>query len=62
MATIKMQKGDTFADIFDSEETIKNAQLDGWSIVEEKKEIKKEEVTETTEEVTAYKKGRKPKE
>lgn len=36
MATVRMKKGDKYADIFDSPETIKQAQLDGYAIVEEK--------------------------
>lgn len=38
MATVKMKKGKKFADIFDSPETIKQAQLDGYSLVEKKVE------------------------
>ncbi len=45
MSTIRMKKGDKYADIFDSEETIKQAQLDGYSIVEEKKTVVKENLT-----------------
>ena len=37
MATVRMKKGDKYADIFDSPETIKQAQLDGFSIVEKEK-------------------------
>jgi len=44
MATVRMKKGDKFADIFDSPETIKQAQLDGYSIIEKKAESKGEEV------------------
>lgn len=33
MATVKMKKGDKYADVYDSPETIKQAQLDGYSIV-----------------------------
>lgn len=44
MATVRMKKGDKFADIYDSPETIKQAQLDGYSIVEKKAEPKGEEV------------------
>lgn len=38
MATVKMKKGDKYADVFDSPETIKQAQLDGYTLVETKKE------------------------
>ena len=34
MATVKMVKGDKYADIFDSPETIKQAQCEGYSLVE----------------------------
>lgn len=40
MATVRMKKGVYFADIYDSPETIRQAQLDGYSLVEEKKEVK----------------------
>ena len=42
MATVRMKKGDKFADIFDSPETIRQAQLDGYSVVEESKSGKAE--------------------
>lgn len=34
MATVRMRKGDKFADIFDSEETIANAKKEGWELAE----------------------------
>lgn len=34
MATVRMRKGDKFADIFDSPDTIRQARLEGWSLVE----------------------------
>lgn len=37
MATVRMKKGDKFADIYDSPETIKQAQFEGYSIVEDSK-------------------------
>lgn len=37
MATVKMKKGEKYADVYDSPETIRQAQLDGYSLVEEKK-------------------------
>lgn len=36
MATVRMVKGNKFADIFDSPETIKQAQLEGYSMAEKK--------------------------
>ena len=33
MATVKMKKGEKLADIFDSPETIRQAQLEGYSLV-----------------------------
>ena len=53
MATVRMKKGDKFADVFDSPETIKQAQFDGYSLVEEKKTVTKpadEEETPKAEE------------
>ena len=51
MATIKMRKGDKYADVYDSPETIRQAQLDGYSVVEKQKTaekaVAKEENTET---------------
>lgn len=41
MATVRMKKGVMYADIYDSEETIRQAQLDGYSLVEEEKTPKK---------------------
>lgn len=38
MATVKMKKGSKYADVFDSPETIKQAQLEGYSLVEKKAE------------------------
>lgn len=35
MATVRMKKGDKFADIYDSPETIKQAQFEGYSLVED---------------------------
>lgn len=43
MAVVKMKRGDKFADINDSEECIKQAQREGWSIAEEPKEEEKGE-------------------
>ncbi len=34
MATVRMKKGTLYADIFDSPETIKQAQREGYSLVE----------------------------
>lgn len=42
MATVRMKKGEKYADVYDSPETIRQAQLDGYSLVEEKKEVKQE--------------------
>lgn len=42
MATVKMKKGEKYADIFDSPETIRQAQLDGYSLVENKAEVSAE--------------------
>lgn len=36
MATVRMTKNGLFADVFDSEETIANAQKQGWAICQEK--------------------------
>ncbi len=37
MATVRMKKGIVYADVFDSPETIRNAQLQGYSLCDEKK-------------------------
>lgn len=50
MATVRMKKGNIYADIFDSPETIKQAQKDGYSLVE-----KTFEKTVTTESETDVK-------
>ena len=59
MATIKMRKGDKYADIYDSPETIRQAQLDGYSVVEKpktaEKAVAKEENTETVKQTRAVK-------
>ena len=58
MATIRMRKGTLYADIFDSPETIKQAQRDGYSIVEKtfekpkEEEAKEESKAETSEKKT----------
>ena len=38
MATVKMKKGDKLADIYDSEETIRQARKEGYSVVEDPKQ------------------------
>ena len=43
MATVRMRKGTVCADIFDSPETIKQAQKDGYSLVEKTFEEPKKE-------------------
>ena len=43
MATVRMRKGTVDADIFDSPETIKQAQKDGYSLVEKTFEEPKKE-------------------
>lgn len=48
MATVRMKKGDKFADIYDSPDTIKQAQFEGYSIVEDSKK-KSEEVSAESE-------------
>lgn len=50
MATVRMKKGNKYADIFDSPETIKQAQLDGYSLVEKSKvEVKVEPIKNDSE-------------
>lgn len=49
MATVKMKKGDKYADVYDSPETIKQAQLDGYSLVAktaQKQEQKEEKISD----------------
>lgn len=52
MATVRMKKGDKYADVYDSPETIKQAQLDGYSVVENKKAEPAKEVKEEPKEET----------
>lgn len=58
MATVRMKKGDKYADVFDSPETIKQAQLDGYSLCETKKAETVKEEPKTEEEKTAVRKPR----
>lgn len=59
MATVRMKRGEKYADIFDSTETIAQAKADGYELVAEKPvEAKKE--TEVTAEKPA-RVGRPPK-
>ena len=57
MSTVRMKKCDKYADVFDSPETIRQAQLDGYSLVEKKAEKTEkaievsEEAPKTTEEI-----------
>lgn len=49
MATVKMKKGDKYADVYDSPETIRQAQLDGYSLVAKpapKQEQKEEKISD----------------
>ena len=67
MATVRTKKGEQYADIFDSPETIKQAQLEGYSICEQKKAEKQvenespEQDEEKKQEAPAPKKGRTPR-
>ena len=53
MATVKMKKGDKYADVYDSPETIRQAQLEGYSLVakaapkQEQKEDKASDAAKT---------------
>jgi hypothetical protein len=62
--TVVMQKGETFADIFDSPETIAQARRDGYSLVDVKdikdtdiNELTKNELIELAREKGVYEKG-----
>lgn len=60
MATVKMVRGDEFADIFDSPETIENAKLAGYTLVERAKPVieeKKTVETKTTEKTVTHKRA-----
>ena len=67
MATVRMKKGEKYADIFDSPETIKQAQLEGYSVCEQKKAEKQveneapEQDEEKKQEAQTPKKGRTPR-
>lgn len=50
MATVRMKKGDKYADVYDSPETIRQAQLDGYSLVAKaapKQEQKEDKASDT---------------
>ena len=53
MATVMMKKGDKYADVYDSPETIRQAQLEGYSLVakaapkQEQKEDKASDAAKT---------------
>lgn len=55
MATVRMKLGDKYADVFDSPETIKQAQLEGYTLVEatESEPVKEKAVEVNTETVEA---------
>jgi hypothetical protein len=55
MATVVMRKGDLFADIFDSPETIAQAQKEGYHLCSEA------ELTVREEDKERSRRGRKPK-
>jgi len=60
MATVKMAKGNRYADIFDSPETIEQAKKDGWELVpsSSKKVEPVKEVEELEEETSEEKPNR----
>jgi hypothetical protein len=64
MATVVLRKGDLFADIFDSPETIAQARREGYSLVDAKdlnkvdiNELTKDELIELAREKGVYEKG-----
>ena len=59
MATVRMIKGTKYADIFDSPETIKQAQSEGYSLVEASDEAKPTE--EDAKENETHKASDEPK-
>ena len=59
--TIRMKKGDKYADVFDSPETIKQAQLDGYAIVDEKPAKTEPAKADEPAEEMKLPKGKKPK-
>lgn len=58
MATVRMKKGEKYADIYDSPETIAQAKADGYEIVTERTPVKQAEGTEGTLETSTPKTGR----
>jgi hypothetical protein len=48
MATVKMRKGDLFADIYDSPETVSQARREGYSLVEAEDIEKTADINELT--------------
>lgn len=61
MATVRMKKGDKYADVFDSPETIKQAQYEGYSLCEEKKSESKKDAEEKGDEQKEEATERKPR-
>lgn len=65
MATVKMIKGNKYADIFDSPETIAQAQKDGFEIVAKSEKVTVNEEAPTEEsadsEEKTVKRGRTPR-
>ena len=65
MATVKMKRGSLYADIYDSPETIAQAQKDGFELVAETKEEPKKvtvnEEADTDSEEKTVKRGRTPR-
>ena len=57
MATVKMRKGNKYADIFDSPEMIAGAEADGYELVKEEK--KSDKVVTTDAEETPVKQASK---
>lgn len=45
MATVRMKKGDKYADVYDSPETIRQARLDGYSLCDKPDEQHAKEQT-----------------
>lgn len=58
MATVKMQKGNKYADIFDSPETIAQAQSDGYVLVAESDGKKETDDSDTLEVKETTRRGR----
>jgi len=61
MATVKMKKGDKYADIYDSPEMIAGAEADGYELVNKEKTPENAESDSGDKETQTVKRGKTPR-